>query len=49
MGSNKDKPEVLRRLSRSGKPSRSHSDEKIDQSLQVLGFKSWQDLEKKGM
>ena len=48
MGSNREKTEVVKRLSRSRKPSRSNSDEKIDQSLEVLGFKSWQDLEKKG-
>ena len=48
MGSNKEKTEVVKRLSRTRKPSRSNSEEKIDQSLQVLGFKSWQDLEKKG-
>ena len=48
MSLNKE-PEVLGRLSRGRKPSRSHSDEKIDQSLEVLGFKSWKELEKTGM
>ena len=49
MSLNKENPEVHRRLSRGRKPSRSHSDEKIDQSLEVLGFKSWKDLEQKGI
>ena len=48
MSLNKE-PEVLGRLSRGRKTSRSHSDEKVDQSLEVLGFKSWKDLEKTGM
>ena len=48
MSLNKE-PEVLGRLSRGRKPSRSHSDEKVDQSLEVLGFKSWKDLEKTGI
>ena len=48
MGSDREKSEVVKRLSRTRKPLRSNSEEKIDQSLEVLGFKSWQDLEKKG-
>ena len=37
-----------RRRGRRQLQSRKHSDEQINQSLEVLGFKSWQDLETKG-
>ena len=46
--SNKEMGESNGPRRRGRRQSRKHSDELINQSLEVLGFKSWQDLETKG-